>query len=283
MTHSADSIESIDLRIKTLECDKIRAETAKIATETAELSRPWWRRPAYLISLIPIVVASITLGQLLATGYYDNVRRGIEIERKSAEAEKSRLIVENEGLEREKATLEGDRQELQNRISRLHDQENALIQQSNAISTLSAARVEVQHRGATLFVRFSNYDHEYELSTLISLLARLQQLTWISFTSTDFNDSHLAQLKSITALQSLYLDGTQITDDGLAHLATLDNLTFLSVNSTQLTDRARIHLGSLSGLKTLQIAGTKISPSAVARIREQLPDCHITGESTPMQ
>src|SRR5262249_2887144 len=54
----------------------------------------------------------------------------------------------------------------------------------------------------------------------------------IRLSKTTFGDEDLAELKSLTKLQRLFLDGTLVTDSGLSHVEGLTGLIELSLSHT---------------------------------------------------
>jgi hypothetical protein len=90
----------------------------------------------------------------------------------------------------------------------------------------------------------------------------------IRLSKTTFGDEDLAQLKALTKLQRLFLDGTLITDAGLEPLEGLTGLIELSLSHTSVKDAALIHLKGLTNLQWLSLAGTCITDAGLARLGE---------------
>jgi hypothetical protein len=267
--------DSIKPEMERLDLEKRRAEIAKLQAETVDIARPWWRRPNYWISIVPIVVASVTLGQLIATGYYDGLRREIKIQKDSAEQAGVRLDFENKKLAREQANLEARQKALQGEIDDLQKKRGELTSQAQAASVLATAGVEVKYRGGGVDVRFANYDTEIDLTSLVRELRQLKNVQWLSFTNTDLDDTQLMIVSECETITDLWLDATKVTSDGIAPLERLKGLKVLSANSTKLDDKARAHFAKMPQLKTLQLVGTKITPSGVKLIKELLPGCDV--------
>jgi hypothetical protein len=64
---------SIDYHKKELECQKLRAEIAQI-------SLAWWKKPAYVSIVIPIVIALIALLTAWSKGYFSSERATLKKE-----------------------------------------------------------------------------------------------------------------------------------------------------------------------------------------------------------
>ena len=85
----------------------------------------------------------------------------------------------------------------------------------------------------------------------------------------------LEQLKQLTSLQSLSLNGRDVTDAGLAHLKALTNLEVLGLDGTRISDPGLPYLTGLSNLRYLHLRGTAISDAGLAQLKEALPNCSI--------
>ncbi len=260
-----------DPELLRLQREKLAVDIRKVETEIAEIVRPWWKRASYLMSLVPIVAASLTLGQLLATGYYDGLRRSIEIDRKAA-------LQDRDALNRERKELEKEQITLRDRIDGLRNEELALLKQSQAIAALTSAGVEVTQHGNELHVRFFKYDMDLRLADLVAELPKLRNVTWLSFTNTDLTDEMLTNVRTISTLQSLYLDRTQVTSKGLANLVPLSKLSDLSANLTPIDDGCRLYLAQLPQLRTLNLKSTKVTQAGIRSLKEILLDCVIQSD-----
>jgi hypothetical protein len=77
-------------------------------------------------------------------------------------------------------------------------------------------------------------------------------------------------------------DGTpirrvRITDDGLGHLATLTNLEYLRLDGTEVTDAGLAQLKPLTKLKQLTLHRTYVTVAGVAKFRQDLPNLKWVG------
>jgi hypothetical protein len=98
-------------------------ETQKLALEIRELQRAWWQRPAYLATLIPIVLGSLTFLAGILSGYFDRERIHLKSEVEGLKREESALL-ETQNLIRQANADAGERlkkfneryEELRNRI-----------------------------------------------------------------------------------------------------------------------------------------------------------------------
>ncbi len=97
-----------------------------------------------------------------------------------------------------------------------------------------------------------------------------KNLTELWLGLTDITDAGLAQLKGITSLKLLTLDGDiHITDAGLEHLKGLENLERLDIEASYITDAGLAHLKSLTKLRHLSIRSmmngtTRVSDNGLA-------------------
>lgn len=134
----------------------------------------------------------------------------------------------------------------------------------------------------------------------LQALARMPRLARLSLQTTDVTDDVLRFVGALTGLSSLDLSATEITDAGLVHLAPLAKLEHLRLKETRIGDQGIAWLAAhLPRLKTLQLRGTSITAralgelgrmtaleqvvlsgdalpvDAVARLREERPQCEI--------
>ena len=81
-------------------------------------------------------------------------------------------------------------------------------------------------------------------------------------------DAGVANLEGLTSLEHLYMwDATQLTDAGVAHLKELNNLTQLHINHSRITDVSLDHLGKLNGLENLSLQGNHFTDKGLEHIR----------------
>jgi hypothetical protein len=73
-------------------------ELQKLDLEIAHLREPWWRRPAYLGSLLPVILGIATLGIGFWTGYFDTQRSLIEVRTEKLRLEEERLTERSDSL-----------------------------------------------------------------------------------------------------------------------------------------------------------------------------------------
>jgi hypothetical protein len=73
-------------------------ELQKLDLEIAHLREPWWRRPAYLGLLLPVILGIATLGIGFWTGYVDTQRSLIEVRTEKLRLEEERLTERSDSL-----------------------------------------------------------------------------------------------------------------------------------------------------------------------------------------
>jgi hypothetical protein len=105
----------------------------------------------------------------------------------------------------------------------------------------------------------------------------LTQLKQLFLDHTKITDAGLGHLTGLNELRWLYLDDTQITDAGLEHLKGLDQLQDLGLRNTKITDVGLQHLTRLNQLVKLSLDGTEVTGEGIAKLRQALPRCQITG------
>jgi hypothetical protein len=91
----------------------------------------------------------------------------------------------------------------------------------------------------------------------------------------------LVHLQELPALESLFLDHTQLTDAALAHLLKMPALRVLLLDGTDVTDEGLAHLSTLKGLRRLDLRQTKVTLAGVQRLREALPNTAVDADFDP--
>ena len=88
-----------------LECEKLEAEIAQVKLE-------WWKRPGYIGSLAPIVLAVVGFLSAFWTGYFDTRRETLEFQVNTLKTEQTVLEQETAQLRAQREALEHENQEL---------------------------------------------------------------------------------------------------------------------------------------------------------------------------
>ncbi|MFN4261167.1 MAG: sigma-70 family RNA polymerase sigma factor [Gemmataceae bacterium] len=99
-------------------------------------------------------------------------------------------------------------------------------------------------------------------------LARATALKTLRVSDPNLTDEHLAQLKGLEQLETLWLSGN-FSDAGLAHLKGLENLQSLSlVRCPNITNKGLEHLKGMKGLTSLALETVPITDEGVAALKE---------------
>ncbi len=85
------------------------------------------------------------------------------------------------------------------------------------------------------------------------------ELIEVRLTGVTVEDDALVALRSVTALEILYLDATRVTDAGLVSLSGLKKLRILDLSFSSVTGPGLAHLQGLTNLRVLNLGGTQIS------------------------
>ena len=80
----------------------------------------------------------------------------------------------------------------------------------------------------------------------------------VTLVNTQASDKDLEELKSLTELFGLELEGGGFTDDGLALVATFDKLANIVLAGKQFTDKGLAHIQSMPALKMVKLKGTSV-------------------------
>ena len=102
-----------------------------------------------------------------------------------------------------------------------------------------------------------NYGSSGETTTSVTLTADWQG-----------NDDGLWNLRRVSNLHSLRVDGAAITDKGLQNIARLTSLRTLRLANTEVTDEGLRVFGSLPNLRELQVTGGRITDRGLAHLAE---------------
>ena len=96
----------------------------------------------------------------------------------------------------------------------------------------------------------------------------------------NLSDSVLVNLKGLTQLQTLDLNGTKVTDAGLMHFIGLPRLDYLSLANTAVSDAGLAQLNGLTRLRILNLIGTQVTDAGLARLngltKLQMLELHAT-------
>ncbi len=81
-----------------------------------------------------------------------------------------------------------------------------------------------------------------------------------------FDDSHMAWVGTLSALESLTLSHTAVSDEGIGHLVGVIGLRELLLDYTQVTDLALKYLPGMKELRRLSLRGTGVSDAGMASL-----------------
>jgi hypothetical protein len=122
-------------------------------------------------------------------------------------------------------------------------------------------------------------------SEAASYLPKSAENLFHSITSVAFNDRRaddqtlwsLAQLRGLSRLRGLYLNGTGVSDAGLVHLAAFTRLEELYLEDTVISDQGLRNLETLSSLRLLSVRNTAVTAAGVERLKQALPRLELLG------
>lgn len=112
-------------------------------------------------------------------------------------------------------------------------------------------------------------------SNLHSELGSLTNLEFLNLNYTQVTDAGLERVKGLNKLTSVGLVSTQVTDAGLEHLNGLTRLETLGLLDTQVTDAGLEHLKGLTSLRVLWLHNTQVTAEGRAMLRSAVPGCNI--------
>ncbi len=109
----------------------------------------------------------------------------------------------------------------------------------------------------------------------LEALAELPNLNYLSLYRARITDAGLPKLAQLRSLKFINLRGTIITGDGLSHFASIPGLR-LDLSYSIVDDRCVDELLQCTELSALDIEGTNISIEGWRRLKDGLPDTHVS-------
>jgi hypothetical protein len=83
-------------------------ELRKLGLEIAEMERPWWKRPTYILAALPTLLAVLALSVGFLNGFFsaqmtklDNEKHDVEAQIKQFEGTRNDLVSQNDKLQKE--------------------------------------------------------------------------------------------------------------------------------------------------------------------------------------
>lgn len=110
----------------------------------------------------------------------------------------------------------------------------------------------------------------------LECLNKLPTLDTLILARTEFVDSDLNKLPSISRLKLLDLSDNKLTDAAAPLLVRLGSIETLALDGNPITDGAIADLVQLRGLKAISLQRTSITADGVDQLSKALPACLIT-------
>lgn len=105
----------------------------------------------------------------------------------------------------------------------------------------------------------------------LSKISHLRNLSTLSLIgSTRIRDDGLRNLRGLTEMTYLWLNGTDVGDKGMEHLSDMKNLVWLDLSQTNVTDGGLDHLVDMHNLTELGHDQTQVTESAVNKLRGKM-------------
>lgn len=110
------------------------------------------------------------------------------------------------------------------------------------------------------------------------ILAGLPRLTALALPGTSLTDDACPALATLSRLRTLDVsDATRVTDAGAASLLQLSQLEELNLSGTQVSDGTAAALAGLPRLRRIDVTRTAVTYSAIAALKQALPECEVLG------
>ena len=108
------------------------------------------------------------------------------------------------------------------------------------------------------------------VDSLLQHVGRLRGLEYLSLIDTPVTDEGLANLRDLTSLKILLLQGTKVRGPGLAHLKRMRDLEVLMLPNAPISDEEIAHLAGLTKLKRLRFSGKALTNAGLAHFGSML-------------
>jgi len=101
------------------------------------------------------------------------------------------------------------------------------------------------------------------------------KVTWLDCSQLTLPADFFTHLATLTKLQRLHLDGTDITDAQLKQLAPLAELTYLNLYNTQISDAGLTALQSHPSLQQVFLSQTRVTQAGITKLKQAAPTLEI--------
>jgi NTF2 fold immunity protein len=121
---------------------------------------------------------------------------------------------------------------------------------------------------ADLPKRPRHFDFEKRVLDLDEMRFLGSQTTFITlgFKDCPIGDEHIRELRNLSRLVRLWLEGTQVTDAALEHLAALPKLQFLILDRTRVNGEGLRHFHGHNSLKTLWLDQSDVTDATIGLV-----------------
>jgi len=145
----------------------------KLALEIAELERPWWKRPSYILAALPTLLAIVGLSVVYFNGFFsaqltklENQRHDIENQIKEFEGTRNTLIIQNQKLQNDISAKQSTLNEINDIASKLR---NVLVKVQLTGPSVGPVKLEQELKADAEF----RSETGAELSDIVSKLNEL--------------------------------------------------------------------------------------------------------------
>jgi len=107
----------------------------------------------------------------------------------------------------------------------------------------------------------------------LAILKGVPNLTTLYLPDTNISDAGLKRyISGMTQLRNLYLFDTKVTDEGLEQLEKLTNLSVLYLNGTKITDAGLKHIKGLGKMRSLSLDATAVTDAGLDKHIQEMTD-----------
>jgi hypothetical protein len=291
LSHPKDQSTDIERR---LDLDLKKMEYRKLSAEVDQISLKWWQRPAYVGSMVPIVLALLGFLTATLTGYFSDIRsqlndqisalksekrilseeknlltKSVADARQSAHLEIMALIAQKEDFAKDRDLARRDLEELKKKhkelLNRVKQAESYLTTIHNVTEKGISIRIAADEDRLVHVLELHKAGADSWREELTNaLLNQLEIFGELHVEGSGITDEVLERLHKVRAITSLDLRFSNVTNNGLQHISKMARLEKLNLGQSAVNDQGLRHVAAVKTLREITLEGRSFTSGAVA-------------------